>query len=117
MALYNQDFTLESNTDMVVSIDVTLPDGTKILASDIEGATWGFTRFEEDTTPLVSKSLGSGITVPEDGVVNISISKTDTVDLYGEFTHELRLEASGNLIKSASRGRLTIKYQVANNPV
>lgn len=89
-----------------------------ITVGDILGATWAITPYEEQTSTLISKSLSSGtITVPEDGVVVVTLLEADTIDLMGEFSHELRLLASGSAVYTASRGKMTIKYKIANNPV
>lgn len=120
MALENQDFTFYSGNDGTIRIgNIRREDtGAIIPVSDILGATWAITSYEEETTPLIEKSLSGGtIVVPEDGVVNVILNASDTVDLSGEFSHELRLLANGNKTFTACRGKMTIRYQIANNPV
>lgn len=119
MAKTNQDMIIYSNNDINIRFEDIIKEDTGALLSvgDILGASWAITPFEDDVAPLVSKDMISGgITVPEDGVVLVSISASDTIDLSGEFTHELRLKHSGG-VQTASRGKVRILYQVAVNPL
>ena len=119
MALYNQDITIEANTDIKITIRViNESNGLPTPQGDIEGASWAITPFEDEVSPLITKDLSTGgIEVPEDGVVVVKILKSDTVGLSGEFSHELKLSDASGDVSSASRGKLTIKYQIANNPL
>jgi hypothetical protein len=118
MAIYNQDITVPANNDIAISFNVTLDTtGELIPISDIVGASWAMTPLEEEVAPIVSKDLVTGgITIPADGVVLVRLLGSDTVGLSGEFTHELRLKDSVG-VRTAARGRVKIKYQVANNPL
>ena len=119
MAKYNQDLTLPANNDLTIRFEniINESNGLVITIGDVVGASWAMSPLGEEVTPLISKDLISGgILVPEDGVVLVQLSASDTAGLSGEFTHELRLrDASG--VKSASRGKLRILYQVASNPL
>lgn len=119
MAQINQDLTIFSNNDVNIRFENVYNENTNtpLSVGDIVGASWAITPFEDEVSPLITKDLISGgIVVPEDGVIIVSLSALDTIDLSGEFTHELRLKHSGG-VQTASRGKLTIKYQVANNPL
>lgn len=119
MPKYNQDFTLPANNGIDLRFENITNETTGVLVpvGDILGATWGMTPFEDETTPLVEKSLSGGtILVPEDGVVVVKLLASDTIGLSGEFTHELRL-LSAATTHTAARGKLTIKYQVVSNPI
>jgi len=120
VAKYNQDLLFSAGNDINIRFEGIYDetDGQLVLAGDILGATWSMTPYEDEVTPLISKSLsGVGITVPEDGVVLVSLDASDTVGLSGEFSHELRLLDGANSVITAARGKITIKYQVAANPV
>ena len=119
MAEFNQNTIISSNTIEPLRFSViNQSTGLPIPVGDIVGASWGMTALEEEMTPLISKDLISGgIIVPEDGVVLVTILPTDTIGLSGEFTHELRLTDAGGMPRVVSRGRITIKYQVATNPL
>lgn len=117
MAQYNQDATFPAGNDIVLEFDGVSreSDGAIVPSTDILGASFAMTPYEDETTPILIKSLGSGIVVPGDGVIQINLLAADTTGLSGEFTYELRLKTSLG-VQTAARGRLTIKYQVAPNP-
>lgn len=120
MAQYNQDLLFSAGNDISIRFEGIYDesDGQLVLAGDILGVTWAITSYEESMTPLISKSLsGGGISVPEDGVVLVSLDAVDTEDLSGEFSHELRLLDGDNDVITAARGKVTIKYQIASNPL
>jgi hypothetical protein len=118
MATYNQDIAVPANNDITLRFQVTLETtGALVPISDIIGASWAMTPLEEEVTPIVSKDLVTGgITIPENGVVLVRLLGSDTIGLSGEFTHELRLKDAVG-VRTASRGRMRIIYQVANNPL
>ena len=79
------------------------PDLTKPV--DLSGATairWGIGKAAGDAAPLLSKSLGSGITVvtgPEaiDNVARVALAKADTKDLApGRHYYELEVADAGD---------------------
>ena len=93
------DFTIyEEDPD-----DPGQPDLSKPV--DLSGATairWGIGKAAEDASPLLSKTLGSGITVetgPEavDNVVRVALAKADTKDLTpGRLYYELEVAEGGD---------------------
>lgn len=117
MAQYNQDATFPAGNDILLEFEGVSreSDGVLVPSSDILGASFAVTPYEDETTPILIKTLGSGILAPSDGLVQVNLAAADTVGLSGEFTYELRLKTSLG-IQTAARGRLTIKYQVAPNP-
>lgn len=118
MAQKNQDLEIFSNTDISIRITDIINESTGniVAVADIFGATWGFTPYQQNVEPLVTKTMASGaITVPQDGVVLVRLDNEDTQGLTGEFTHELRLnDAYGTQV--ACTGKLKINYQVVSNP-
>lgn len=118
MAQTNQDFETYAGNDLALRFEDLFNENTGLIipVGDILSATWAVTPYEEQTTPIINKSFGNGITVPADGTVVVQILANDTMDYSGEYTHELRL-LGGNGVITASRGKMTIRYQVANNPV
>lgn len=118
MAQICQDFTMYSRNDLSIRFEGIFNENTGLIipVGDILGATWAITPYEEQTTPMIQKSLGSGITVPEDGTVIVALSSSDTADLSGEYSHELRLLGTAGVV-TAARGKMSIKYQIPNNPV
>ena len=119
MAEFNQNATFSSGERIRLRFENIMNESTNLPISvgDVVGVTWGMTPYEDDVAPLIEKSLSGGtITVPEDGVVVVQLNESDTFDLSGEFTHELRIsDADGAHV--ATRGKLTIKYQVVSNPI
>jgi hypothetical protein len=118
MAQINQDATLYAGNLISLRFENIYreDDGSVVLISDILNATWGMTPFEDEVTPVISKSLGSGITVPADGTVVVTLDEADTIGLSGEFSHELRLlDVAG--VYSCARGKITLRYQISSNPV
>lgn len=118
MAQTNQDVTIYAGNQVALRFENVYreDDNSVILIADILGASWAMTPFEDEVTPVVSKSLGSGITVPTDGVVLVALDEADTIGLSGEFSHELRLLGVGGVV-TAARGKVTVKYMIASNPV
>jgi len=119
MAEFNQNGVFSSGERIRLRFENIINESTNLLiqVGDVTGITWAMTPYEDDVTPLIQKSLSGGtITIPENGVVVVQLNEADTFDLSGEFTHELRIsDADGAHV--AARGKLTIKYQVANNPI
>jgi len=121
MAQINQDLVIYAGNDIDIRFEGIFDEGNNeiIAQGDILGATFAVSPYQEFMTiPLIEKSLSaSGITVPADGIIVVRIEASDTEDLYGEFSMELRLlDVSGSVI-TASRGRISIKYSIASNPV
>lgn len=117
MAQICQDFVMDAKNDLSIRFEGVYNESTGqiITIGDILDASWAMTPYEEQTTPIAQKTLGNGIAVPADGVVIVSISNSDTDGLYGEYSHELRLKSAGGVL-TAARGKVTIRYQIANNP-
>ena len=117
--LVNQDLTVAANSDFPIRFVVTNETtGLPIPVADIEGASWGMTPLEEEVTALITKDLTNTneILVPEDGIVVVNILASDTAGLSGEFSHELRLRDTANT-RVAARGKISIRYQIVNNPL
>lgn len=117
--LLNQDLIVAANTDFPIRFDVISDaTGLPIPMGDIEGASWGMTPLEEEVAPLITKDLTNTgeILIPEDGVVIVNISASNTATLSGEFSHELRVRDTANS-RVAARGKISIKYQIVNNPL
>ena len=114
----NQDFVVAANSDFNLRFIVTNEsDGSLIPVGDILGASWAMTPLEEEVSPLIQKDWSlSEITIPEDGIVLVILKASDTNGLSGEFSHELRLLDAGG-VRPAARGKVTIKYQISNNPL
>jgi len=119
MAQINQDLVIYSENDLIIRFEDVYNEnnGSLLSVSDIIGASYAITPFEDDVEPIITKDLISGgITIPEDGIILVALESSDTIDISGEFTHELRLRHSGG-IQTASRGKMNIKYKVANTPL
>ena len=94
MAQYNQDATFPAGNDIILSFENLSreTDGSIILSTDILGATFAMTPYEDETTPVLTKVLASGITSPIDGQVQVALNAADTTSLSGEFSYELRIK-------------------------
>ena len=118
MAKYNQDLVMSAGNDLNLRFTVTNDStGALIPMSDIVGVNFSVTPFEDNVTPLFEKTvLNGGVTIPEDGVVLVILNSSNTIDLSGEFSYELKLLDGGGNIVTAARGRITIKYYIAGLP-
>jgi hypothetical protein len=118
MAQINQDVTIYAGNDVSLRFENIYKEDTGggILITDILGAEWAITPFEDEVIPILSKSLALGqITLPVNGTVVVAITASDTIGISGEFSHELRL-LGVNGVQTASRGKLTIRYKISPNP-
>jgi hypothetical protein len=69
-------------------------------ALDLTGMTltYALSRTAEDASPLITKTIGSGITVisAAGGQIQIDLLSADTASLLGEYYHELEVVSGPN---------------------
>lgn len=97
--------TIEVYQENDLPIKVTITDETG-SAVDLTDATLDYQLSDSatDETALLTKSIGSGITVTDAaaGKATISLTDTDTDRAPGYYTQALRLTTSGGLIYDTS---------------
>lgn len=95
---------LIQNNDQTIKSPVTLR-GSPMDLSNVTGALYEL--FDKTrTTVLITKTLGSGITVIDSDIF-INITETDIEDLTGKYYHELTIE-------DAVEGRSTVFKEFKN---
>ncbi|MCP4897714.1 MAG: hypothetical protein GY906_12140 [bacterium] len=86
-----------SGDALVIQVTVQDQDGNVLDLSTLplSEATWAIAK-EQGKTPLVTKTLGSGVALTNppgvDGRLDITINNADTASLKGTYYHELQLE-------------------------
>lgn len=88
----NQNFTITRGDSKLLTVAVTDDDGAAV---SIVGAaiTWKLADSIYSATALVTKTVGSGITITNGagGLFSIQLDYEDTDDLYGLFYHEAKV--------------------------
>ena len=109
-----------SNLSVTRGDDRTFVTGVTDLAgnpADISGALGAnFTvkRSPADDTAVISKSLGTGvdIPVPASGIIETTLTASDTVVLHGPYVFELELIDSANLRTTVDHGSLMVMHDL-----
>lgn len=92
-----------------IQVTVSKTDGTSITESDVREAVWVLCVNQNIRTPLVQKSLGSGITVDSSSRVCITISSADTLNiLSGIYYYELAITDSTGQKYVVCQGNATL---------
>jgi uncharacterized membrane protein len=92
------DFTMYAGDSKTLA--VTVRDADNVVV-DLSGytITWALSASVYDAEPLVSKTIGSGITVVDAaaGRFNVTIDPDDTADLRGAYYFEAEIVLSGSV--------------------
>lgn len=94
-------------------IEVNLMDilGLPIENLSIDSVIWKAAKFGESES-LISKLMSSGDIAIEDNIISVTLRKPDTVNLYGEFVHQVTIiDGRGNEFP-VDLGRLLIKQAI-----
>lgn len=69
-------------------------------------------------SPIISKSVGSGITITNaaGGIFQISLASADTTGLAGTYYHEAEVTMPGGIVHTALTGTITIKAGAITPP-
>ena len=81
------------------SIQCTVTNGTG-GAYDVTGntATFSVKKEEDDTAALITKTVGSGITLSgTDGILTVDIGSGETSELSGKYYYDIECAKSGNV--------------------
>jgi hypothetical protein len=97
--LEQQDIEMFSGDDKSLAVTVYAEDG--ITPVDITGftVTWILSARPTGSVAIVTKTVGSGITLtdPGNGVFTVTLADTDTDALLGKYYHQARItDQSGN---------------------
>lgn len=97
--------------ELVVSIQDG--DGSPFDLTGIQGARYAIVPYPGAATPLLTKSLGAGITVTDEGggVMTIALDNGDTDGMQGKFNHELEITDSGDRISTVMIGEFHVTAQ------
>ena len=108
MTKQSQDFLMWSGDDKTIT--VTVYDNDDVVV-DITGATitWELSQ-NVDSTALISKTVGSGITLsdPTNGIFTIALDPADTASLSGRYYHEAEITDAAGDVSTALVGHATI---------
>lgn len=109
MADINQD--IEVYAGEIHTIYVTVTNNNNRAVEDLTGASVSW-KLKSGTTTVLSKTVGSGITLASDpttGVFTISLSAADTTSLSGAYRHEARVTLADGTIATVFTGRFTVQ--------
>lgn len=93
------------------SVVVTVTNNNDRAVEDLTGASVSW-KVKSGTTSILSKSVGSGITLASDpttGVFTISLQAADTSSLSGVYSHEARVTLADGTIATVSVGRFVVR--------
>jgi len=92
----NQDFEVFQGNDVILQVTVIDQDGTVFPLTGATPIVWKLMRELGCDPTLITKSLGSGITVTDaaGGKLEIKIDAADNLILSGIFEHELTVTDS-----------------------
>jgi hypothetical protein len=104
-----QNFSMTAGDTQMIQVTITTTDGSVV---DLTGmtVTWGLARSPR-MTALVTKGLGTGITVPNapNGIAEIMLDPADTIDLVGRYYHELEIIDRFGEVSTVMTGHISIK--------
>ena len=108
----NQNFKMAAGDYKDLTVSVTDSTGSNKVITGC-AITWVVKANENDTTPLITKSVGSGITIlpnPNDYKFTISLASADSTNIpQGVYYHEARLTDLSAKSEVVMRGRLLMK--------
>ena len=109
MTKQNQDFTIWSGDDKVIT--VTVYDNDDVIV-DITAATitWQLSQ-NVNSAALITKTVGSGIALsdPTNGQFTVTLDPADTASLSGRYYHEAEITDSSGNVNTGLVGHATIK--------
>lgn len=105
-----QNATMRSGDDLILKIAVTDADAGGFKNLTGAAVIWRASR-KIGSSALISKSVGSGITITDavNGELEVELVPTDTEDLRGDFVHEAEVVDSLGKKATVTVGRLTIE--------
>jgi len=112
MTAINQDFSMHIGDTKKISLTVKDESGTVINTTGLLKAQFVIKSYENSSSALVTKTLGSGITnsTPSSGILLITIDATSSATLTaGEYHHETRIKDTNSNIGTITTGTLTVK--------
>ena len=114
MTKVNQNFTLTSGDTRTLNYTLVDSANAPLNLSGVTTVKWGMSKLKDDgtfsTTPVVNKSLSSGITITgvSTGELSVSLLPADTATLAGNFYHELEIAIGADTVFTVSTGKATI---------
>ena len=103
-----------SGNDLVFTVTIKDENNVIVDLTGLVAATYFVARKPTSSSIVLTKTLGSGITVADavNGVIQIVITNTDTTSLEGDFYHELKIENSSNQIYTVFFGQFPIRHNL-----
>jgi hypothetical protein len=76
---------------------------------------WVLQRWPTDTTPVLDKNVGAGITLttPLSGILTVALAPADTLTLEGDYVHELEVTDTSTNVSTVAVGSMTILRSMA----
>jgi hypothetical protein len=109
MTATQQNFTVTAGDSMTLLFTIT--DSSTKAAVDLSGAaiTWAL-GITVKATPIVTKTVGSGITITDaaNGKLSVALVPTDTAKLAGRFYHEVQITDVIGDVSTVANGTATI---------
>ena len=102
---------LVSGNDRTINVTVTTAAGVAVSLAGAGAIVWKVYGNLRGVTVLITKSVGSGITVTNAaaGLFSIALSAADTESLEGEYRHEGELTDSTGAITTIFAGRIVVR--------
>ncbi len=94
--------------DLRVIISVYDTQGSPVDITDAQSIIWKLARSPDDVA-LLTKSLGSGITVNNPTSFYFDIESAETLALFGQYYHEAEIITDQGLKYTGISGHVTIK--------
>ena len=103
------NFTIGQGATWSVAVEYTDSGGTPI---DITGYSVRADMKRSYTDSTAAQSITCAITTPTQGVINMSLTATQTKLLSGDYLYDLELESVGGAVTRLLHGTITIDKEV-----
>lgn len=106
MTKINEDFTLHAGEPRTLTIPIT----SNGVAVDVTGytATWVLSASDEFTSPVLTKTVGSGITLNSTSGFIVAMDAADSSALAGKYYHKLTATDGNSVPSVVTTGQVTI---------
>jgi hypothetical protein len=106
MASVRKDFTIKEARDVTLAFEVVADQDQVITDSAID---FWIARHVGSTVPLITKTVGVGITITGDLTFEVKIDAEDTEEMEGLYYYEVRIEASDGCRVTSTYGYITFE--------
>ena len=106
MAKYNQNHTMRAGETKTIRVTVRNRATGALVSFTSATITW---TVKQNSTTLVTKTVGSGITVISTGIFDMTLDTGDTTTASGDYTHEVRGTLADGTVTSMTLGTISIE--------